>query len=175
MEARAIIPILACVPCAAIAACGGSGTTQNPTVSKYGPRSSPFALSKCMRDNGVSSFPDPSSGPGGEGFPGGLLSTGIGTLVVDGVTIAGPAAKAAEQVCKIYLPPSGPPPQLSAARRAQMLAFARCMRAHGVPNFPDPTFGSGGGPVQAGSAKVAINQQSPAVIRAAQDCGGTER
>ena len=23
--------------------------------------------------------------------------------------------------------------------RAELLAFAQCMRAHGVPNFPDPT------------------------------------
>jgi hypothetical protein len=29
--------------------------------------------------------------------------------------------------------------------KQQTLAFARCMRAHGVLNYPDPTFGPDGG------------------------------
>jgi hypothetical protein len=37
---------------------------------------------------------------------------------------------------------------LRPARQQQMknraLAFAACMRSHGVPNYPDPTFGRGG-------------------------------
>ena len=44
------------------------------------------------------------------------------------------------------------------------------MRQHGVPNFPDPTFPSGGG------ARVAIEQgvdiNSPAFQSASRTCGG---
>ncbi|HWE33834.1 MAG TPA: hypothetical protein VG410_10140 [Solirubrobacteraceae bacterium] len=32
-----------------------------------------------------------------------------------------------------------------ASRAAQGIAFAKCMRSHGVPNFPDPSGGGGGG------------------------------
>jgi len=33
----------------------------------------------------------------------------------------------------------------AAGTHAQAIAFAKCMRAHGVPNFPDPSATSGGG------------------------------
>lgn len=33
----------------------------------------------------------------------------------------------------------------SAKDRAQALQYAQCMRAHGVPNFPDPSIGPNGG------------------------------
>ena len=38
-----------------------------------------------------------------------------------------------------------PRPPLSAAQKAAALKFAQCMRAHGVPHFPDPRFPAGGG------------------------------
>jgi hypothetical protein len=33
----------------------------------------------------------------------------------------------------------------AASLRSQGIAFSKCMRSHGVPNFPDPGAGSGGG------------------------------
>ena len=36
--------------------------------------------------------------------------------------------------------PSGPPPVVSESERVAAIANAECMRKHGVPNFPDPTF-----------------------------------
>ena len=120
-------------------------------------------MSKCMRDNGVSNFPDPSAGPGGGvGFNGvGISNTGV--LIVDGIVFDGPVAKRAEKACREFLPPGGPPPAPSASQRAAALAQARCMRQHGVPNFPDPTFGSGPSP--------PLPPPSPALIRAAKACG----
>jgi hypothetical protein len=158
---------------AALAACGGSSPSHGGSTP-YGPRSSPIAVSRCMRANGVPNFPDPSEGPdgGGVGFPGGLFVSSNGSMVVDGVSVAGPALANAEKVCKAYLPPSGPPPKLSASKKLQLLAYARCMRTHGVPNFPDPTFTAGGGALSA-QVKLGpgINQASPAVQRAAKACG----
>ena len=34
---------------------------------------------------------------------------------------------------------------VSSSRMAQAVAYARCMRSHGVPDFPDPTPVPGGG------------------------------
>ena len=48
---------------------------------------------------------------------------------------------------------------------SQPLAFANCMRAHGVPSFPDPTAGGGGFDLGQG-----INPQSPAFKSARLAC-----
>ena len=153
----------------AMSACGSGA--KPAASSPYGPKSSPVALSKCMRANGVSNFPDPSGGSGGVGFPGGLGVDSNGTLFVDGTTIAGPAAARAEHACKEYLPPGGPPPQISAAQKAQLLAFARCMRSNGVPNFPDPTFGPSA-PQKIAGGPNDIDPQAPAFRHAVTSCGG---
>ena len=71
----------------------------------------------------------------------------------------------------------------STAAMAQMLAVARCMRAHGVPNFPDPTKTYPANPARYISvAKMngvvwaipkSIDLQAPAVRQAATVCGST--
>jgi hypothetical protein len=162
---------LAAASCAlTIAACGSSSSKPSGSSSPYGPASSPAAMSRCMRANGVPNFPDPTAGPGGEGFNGVGLSSN-GSMVVDGISFSGPALLAAEKACKEYLPGgNGPPPAISESRKLAMIANAECMRKHGVPNFQDPTFPSGGG------AKITIgpgvNPQSPAFENAAKACGG---
>lgn len=169
MRLRVAFGIVACA--ALLPACGASRSIgyHNPHYP-YGAPNVPASLSKCMRANGVSGFPDPREGPngGGVGFPGGLGVSSDGTLIVMGQRLAGPAFKHAEQVCKEYLPPGSPPPQITAERQRQELAFARCMRTHGVPNFPDP---SGSGGIGQRTA-AAIDTQSPAYRQAAMVCGG---
>lgn len=119
-----------------------------------------------MRANGVSGFPDPIAGPGGEGLP--LIVDSDGSLIAEGKTFAGPALRSAERACRAYLPAAGgPPPQVSAQQQRQALAFARCMRAHGVPNFPDPSFAGSGG----GQKPLGINSRAPAVRSASRVCG----
>jgi hypothetical protein len=118
-----------------------------------------------MRANGLSGFPDPIAGPGGEGLP--LTVNSDGSLTAAGQTFAGPALRSAERRCKAYLPPAGgPPPAVSTNQREQALAVARCMRTHGVPNFPDPSFSPGAKPAPAG-----LNPLSPAFRSAARACG----
>lgn len=153
----------------ALAACGGSGpaiTGQGTTATG---NSSPVALSKCMRTHGVSNFPDPSAGPGGEGFHGVNISPGSNTLTVDGITFSGPVFEAAQKACKKLLPGGGgPPPPISAAQRKAAIAGARCMRTHGVPNFPDPRFPAGGGMLI--QTRAGVDPQSPAFRRAWAAC-----
>jgi hypothetical protein len=43
-----------------------------------------------------------------------------------------------------FLGGAAPTPAQQAQAQVTQLKFSRCMRAHGVPNFPDPS-GSGGG------------------------------
>jgi hypothetical protein len=167
------IAFVAAVCCAAaIAACGGSARARARSVL---PRrlgiAPPVALSRCMRAHGLTNFPDPKQGFGGLGFPGGLLMSSDGTLTVDGVSFAGPALKTAQQGCKRFLPGgAGPPPPVSASQKNAALANAQCMRTHGVPHFPDPTFPTGGG--LAINIGPGVNPRSPAFKQAAAARGG---
>jgi hypothetical protein len=163
--------LLARVSVVAVAACGSShpAVYQNANY-RYGAPNVPASISKCMRANGVSGFPDPREGPngGGVGFPGGLMMQPDGSMVVMGQPFAGPALKHAEQVCKHYLPPGGPGPTISAAQKAAALANAACMRRHGLSTFPDPTFNGGHDSLNLGPG---LDPNSPAFERAAQACG----
>jgi hypothetical protein len=80
-----------------------------------------------MRANGVPNFPDPGSG--------GAVRVPIGN------NGAAPAFRAAQNKCEKLVPGSGPPgsgPPPSAQTMTKLLKIARCMRQHGVPQFPDP-------------------------------------
>jgi hypothetical protein len=48
-----------------------------------------------------------------------------------------PKFKAAQQACRQYQPNGGKPTPPTAQERQQALAFAQCMRQHGI-NLPDP-------------------------------------
>jgi hypothetical protein len=82
----------------AIAACGSSGPTPTGFGTTATGDASPFALSHCMRSHGVSNFPDPTAGPGGEGFNGVVSSPGSDTLTVDGIMVVALAGVAAPGV-----------------------------------------------------------------------------
>ena len=82
---------------------------------------------KCMRENGVPNFPDPKIGDNGESSL--SLPEGIDPAKVE----------AAEAICKKLLPNGGEPVKVDAETLAKMTKFAECMRANGVPKFPDPT------------------------------------
>jgi hypothetical protein len=169
------VPLIAILSTVVVAACGSSGPAgyHNPKYP-YGAPNVPASLSKCMRGNGVSAFPDPREGPngGGVGFPGGLMVQPAGSMVVMGQPFAGPALRHAEQVCKQYMPPGGPGPTVSAAQKAAALADAACMRRHGLSTFPDPTFNGGHESLDLGPG---LDPNSPAFQRAAHACGVSNR
>jgi hypothetical protein len=165
---RSVFGVLLAASCAVVlAACGSARSTgyHNPHYP-YGAPNVPISESKCMRANGVPNFPDPIQGPGGVGLP--QVSSSPGTLTVEGVALAGPAFEAAQKACKEYTTPGGPPPAVSESEKQAAIANAECMRKHGVPNFPDPTFS--GGQLSAGLG--GVDPQSPAFKRAAAACGG---
>lgn len=113
---------LAALGCAAaITACGSNHSSTSAASNGY---AQGLKFSECMRANGVSNFPDP--GP-----------TGFHLTPGSGITES-PAFNSAMNACQNYLPPSGPSPAIAESVRLEEIAWAKCMRAHGVPNLPDP-------------------------------------
>jgi hypothetical protein len=127
---------------ALLAGCGGSsqpgiahlsssttGAAQSPGQPPSGGRS-PVAFAACMRSHGVPGFPDPDRS--------GRIGTG------SGVDPSSPQFQAAAKTCQSLRPAGGTfstqgSGAVSPQRQTELLRFARCMRSHGVPSFPDPT------------------------------------
>jgi hypothetical protein len=59
----------------------------------------------------------------------------------------------------------------TATGSASPIALSKCMRSHGVPNFPDPAFPAGGGVIV--QLPPGETPKSPAFQAAAQACGGS--
>ncbi len=111
-----------------ISACGSSapGKTRNSTAASAG-RAVKFA--RCMRSNGVSAFPDPKSGS----FTIDAIANG------SSLNTSSPAFTQALSACKDLEPSGFTGNGRSSQQQAEALKFARCVRANGVPDFPDPT------------------------------------
>jgi hypothetical protein len=139
------------------AGAGGTGTT--------GGSSKLLAISSCMRSHGISNFPDPTKSSGGDVGMSIAMTPGSPAVTVAGITFDGPAFTAAEKAC--HFAAYGSPPKLTEAQKQGMLKSAECMRTHGVPNFPDPTFGPRGG---VKNPSNQINPNSPAFEAAAKAC-----
>jgi hypothetical protein len=151
-----------------LAACGSSSTGSGDSAAS--PHAKGLAFAQCMRSHGVPNFPDPTAGSGGGLEIQASRRAGSGpSLKVNGVSVNAPAFQSAQQACRSLLPNGGKPPQLSATQKQAMLQFSRCMREHGVPRFPDPTFSGGrvGIQMRAGSG---IDPSSPAFQAAQNQC-----
>ncbi len=109
----------------------------------------------CMRSHGVPTFPDPDA-------------TGTLTITTSpSLNPSSPLFQKAEVDCQHLLPPGKTLSQAQQQKlKARVLAFAACMRSHGVPNYPDPTF-SKGGVSQAYGGKGGVDPNSP-IFQAAQ-------
>ena len=87
-----------------------------------------------------------------------------------GIDPQSPQFQAAQKACRKYFPA----PDLSKAeiaqREAQALEFAKCMRANGVPDFPDPQFAANGAELVKPVAGVDPN--SPTYQAATNKCNG---
>ena len=59
-------------------------------------------------------------------------------LPADGAAPDREKLEAAHQKCKHLMPDGGDLPKPDPAQVESMRQFAKCMRANGVPNFPDP-------------------------------------
>jgi hypothetical protein len=131
-----------------LAGCGSSSQPSSPSESASNGTAAGIRLASCMRSHGVPNFPDPTQDGAG--------ST-VGT-----VDKHSPAFHAARQACgRVQAELAGLKPKQS---RAAQLRDARCMRAHGVPGYPDPLPGGGF------NIPSTVNPQSPAFIAASNAC-----
>lgn len=108
-----------------LAGCGssdGDDPTASPSVDE---KTGILAYAQCMRDNGVP-MPDPELNADGEGSL--SLPEGVDKATLD----------AAEATCRKLMPNGGEPPELDPEVLAQLRAYSKCMREHGVDDFPDP-------------------------------------
>ena len=145
----------------------GSGGASNAGGSASSP--SAVAYSHCMRSHGVPNFPDP---PSGGGVPKGSAQQ---------FGVSSSQLRAAQTACQQLYPNDGGsiqqcettgdcPQALVQQALNVMRKYARCMRAHGVPNWPDPTVDSEGRP---GFNLVPIHGtdwNSPQISTKMQEC-----
>lgn len=165
MTARLLLAVTAAP--ALVAGCGSGGGSPHvaalSTSSKTTTSSAPIVprggsfqrFVTCMQQHGVQA----QLGPQGHG------------VSLSG-TPKGPSMARAQTACQKYLPGGGPPaltPAQVAQRAKAMLAFARCMRKHGVPNFPDP---NGQGAFDLSS--LGRIKESPALQGAGRVCQSLE-
>lgn len=134
---RISVALAAVLAGVAISAAACSGSTNGPGVasvshdaspsSSAGASAGPLAYSECMRAHGIKNFPDPNSNGGIE-----FNASGINPATYN----------AARQACA-SLRGAGAGNAGSPQNQASELKFAKCMRAHGVPKFPDPNSNGG--------------------------------
>jgi hypothetical protein len=126
------------------------------------PGSQAVAYAACMRSHGVANFPDPKVSTNGNEVK---VAIGVNPSIT-----GNPQFKSAQQACSKLLggggPGSGPNHQISPQEQSQYLKAAACIRSHGIPNFPDPTFSGGGVHIE----HQGLNESSPAFKAAVHAC-----
>jgi hypothetical protein len=142
-----------------VAQLGSTGRQGGSATAASAPGNGALAFAGCMRSNGVSAYPDPTG-------------SGLAKPSLQQLGVSSSRFQTAETACRHLLPGGGRPPNQAEQQliRARSLRFAQCVRAHGVPNFPDP--GSDGRIPD--PARDGIDQASPK-FQAANDACGKDR
>ena len=164
-----------------LAACGGSPppasaghptTTATAAATGSAPARSAVAFSQCMRAHGLPDYPDPN--------PDGTLPKTSAQLLGVSSSVYGTA----ESTCQHLLPATGGALTASSLRQCYLAgvcpqslvqqaltagrAFARCMRSHGVPYWPDPSLDAQGRPL----FNINVPRPPPQqVTNAGNECG----
>ena len=127
-------------PAAAVLALLATACSSSPKPSASAPPTYQQMLNYavCMRSHGAPTFPDPVQAPGGIWA---FLST-------PGSDVNDPPATAAKACQKLAPKESALPPSVIQAAVQQGLKLAKCMRAHGITDFPDPSTSGGGVSIQ---------------------------
>ena len=158
LRRAAALATMACMALLATACGGGSSPAASATGGSTRAQAA-LAYARCMRSQGVPDFPDPD-GNGNFNLPSSSVSS---------------QETAANHGCNHLLNVGTP---LNAAQTEhtlrQLVKYAQCMRAHGVPNFPDPQTTSGGIGVPGGftfpTAGRNLDQRSPQYQAASRAC-----
>jgi hypothetical protein len=174
-----LLPAAAIIAMALLAAACGSGSPSSagfggaPGAGGSANSPSAVAYSHCMRTNGVPSFQDPSS------------NGQVPKADPQQLGVSSSQLQAAQRACQHLYPSNGG--ALSASLRQceatgdcpqamvqqvlnGMRRLARCVRSHGVPNWPDPTVDSEGRPGFNLLHAQGFNPNSPQIDNKLQEC-----
>ncbi|WP_433301706.1 hypothetical protein ACQP2F_06870 [Actinoplanes sp. CA-030573] len=110
-------------PQVASAGKGKASASASPSASHSADPDAPLKFARCMREHGITWFPDPGNGKQSIAIPQGTDAKKF---------------EAAQEACKQFMPDGGQVHKPSAEDLQAMRDQAKCMRDNGVPNFPDP-------------------------------------
>jgi hypothetical protein len=158
-----------------IAACGssagapsgtpGAGSTSTSSIGAQQHQES-LRFARCVRAHGVPHFPDPPD-DGSYGVKSFAEQPGGKTISVAGVSVGAPAFRSAMTRCSGYLPLQAAPTTSQLSKiRALTVRWAKCIRAHGLPHFGDPTITADGHRIMHGQFAIG----SPAYYAARNAC-----
>jgi hypothetical protein len=114
----------------ATAGSSGGASSSGSAATGSSARGKALKFAQCMRDNGVSAFPDPDAS---------------GELTIDAIANGSSldtnsaAFEQAISACKDLEPSGFTGNKRSAQKQEIALKFAQCIRDNGVEDFPDPT------------------------------------
>jgi hypothetical protein len=117
-------------------------------------RDAPIRFAQCMREHGMTWFPDPQPD-----------SHQIQIKVPPGQDKA--KVDAAMKACQKFLPNGGPGGKADPQMIEQGRRMAKCMREHGLPDFPDP---QPNGSVQLDRGKLGAGPGDPKFDAAEKAC-----
>jgi hypothetical protein len=136
---------------------GSSGVAASPNDALH-------LAGECMRAHGLPNFPDPAVATDGPAAGQAILDKSVLKNYSDGVV------NQAITACRSALDQAGLVDGQGSSTISQQelearLALARCIRAHGVPNFPDPNPTTGDVTPPPG-----LNKNSPSILAAIRAC-----
>jgi len=154
-RAPLLIATAAVLPVMLGACSSGSSSSDAPSSAQGGAGSSDVAqngqaqFAQCMRQNGVTNFPDPQNGH----------------FLMTGNIQNNPHFQSAIQTCQHFMGPGGLGSNSKNNQQAE-LAFVQCMQTHGVPNMPEP---ASNGAIQAPQG-AGVDPNSPTYQKAFNEC-----
>jgi hypothetical protein len=162
------IPVIAAGIIVLVAACSGSTPATN-TFAPGATYAQMLAFAKCMRSHGVAQFPDPDR------------QGNFNNATIQALDTNNSQDNDALFQCRSVLPNAGTGLTVEQIQQIQQqnvrdaVKGARCMRAHGVTNFPDPaaTTGASGvnwGPVVSAMQAGEFSTSTPSYEAALKAC-----
>jgi hypothetical protein len=153
-----------------LAACS-SGTASPPvahlavsSAAVTSPNDALHVVGECLRAHGLANFPDPAVATDGPAAGQAILDKSA--LKADPPDVASQAITAcAAEMANAHIFSGQGSSGMTQQELQGRLALARCIRAHGVPNFPDPNPTTG-----EVTAPPGLSKTSPSILAAIKAC-----
>jgi hypothetical protein len=141
------------------AACGSSSTSSTASAGAAATASTGVAFTQCMHSHGIPDYPAPDA-------------SGQLQKIVSGqqVGVSDATFHSASTACQSLWPYQALTPAQQQQELAEDLKFAQCMRAQGLPKFPDPTATQGRVLFVINTSQDGFDPHSAQVLAKARHC-----